>query len=450
MQHPPEENPGPEAAYRAARALHEAGDLDSARITYLHALRIHPHPSAIYHDLGVLLRAMGHAEAAIAFCHRALAAEPEDADTWSNLGNALFEIGDPHGALAAYSEALRLGPETPLAHKNVGWCHFSSRAFAEAVGSFARALALDPEDADARLHLGLSQLHLGRYREGFAAYEARTGRIFDAEGAVAPVWDGSALKGRHLLVQAEQGLGDILQFSRFLIPLAEQADGPVSCEVPTPLLRLFQASFPGLTFFEQGTPAPEHHFFVPIGSLPARLGVDAARLVPRMPYLSTGTLEASLPQTGQLKVGLTWSGNRSKLDRSCPFDAFMALLGVDGIDFYSFQRGDPAEDIKTHGAEGLVTDLGSRLTDFADDATYVRQLDLVISVDTSFCHLAGALGVPCWVLLTHRADWRYLSDGQTTPWYPSFQLFRGKRGDGWAPVISEAREKLRHWADARR
>ncbi len=438
------------ALYEMARELHLNGDVAAAREHYKRALPHHPRKSAVYNDLGVALRADGHPKAAIACYRRALADEPDDADTWSNLGNACLEIDDNAGGLAAFRKARELDPDEPLYMQKLGMALWANRRFEEAVLQFEAALACNPDDKESRLTLSTARLHLGQISQGFADYEVRLDLIYDEpSGETSPIWQGDPLQGRTLLVQSEQGLGDVLQFSRFLIPLQKQADGPIIGQVQKPLLRLFQTSFPEIPFVAVGDPVPPHHVCVPFPSLPAKLGIERDGLVPALPYLLTKERPLALADTGRPKVGLTWSGNREKLDRSCPFPDLLELTEVAGVDFYSFQRGAPLDDIAQHGAEALITDLGSQLDDFADDAALVQQLDLVITVDTSFCHLAGALDVPCWVLLTRHADWRFLEEQSSTPWYPSMTLFRIAVNEGWPECIRKAKHALVDWANRR-
>jgi len=434
--------------YQQARQLHLEGEVEKARALYKRALANHPRQSAVYNDLGVALRAMGYPRAAIGCYRRSLADEPEDADAWSNLGNAYLEIADNVSALHAFQQAHRLDPEEPIYLKMLGMAHFANRHFEKAETELKAALDLEPDDTETRLTLGITRLHLGRIQEGFQDYEIRLSLEPDTQSEhVAPVWQGDALKGRSLLVHAEQGLGDVLQFSRFLLPLQERADGPICGLVQKPLLRLFQASFPEIPFVAVGEPTHPHHVSVAFPSLPAKLGTGYDQIATRFPYLKAGQPSCVLPQTGQPKVGLTWSGNREKLDRSCPFPNFVRLTEVAGVDFYSFQRGAPQGDIEEHGAEALIVDLAGDLEDFADDAELVQQLDLVITIDTSFCHLAGGLDVPCWTLLTPRADWRFMTDQLETPWYPGMRLFRFDGNDSWSSFISRVRDALSAWTE---
>ncbi len=441
--------PGPaeqaEHLYQDARQTHRDGDLDAAIELYRRALVDHPRPGHVFNDLGVALRADGKPRAAIACYHRALADDPEADDSWSNLGNACREIGDYDGAADALRRAHALAPDNTLYMFTLGVALRETDRLDEAVALFEALIAQEPDDAENRFQLGVTRLQQGDYRAGFAGYEGRLSvERLNPRKMDAPLWDGSDLEGRTLLVHAEQGLGDMMQFARFLLPLTERAGGKIVGEVHPPLLRLFQASFPDIDFVAVGEKAPLHHLRAPAPSLPHLLAIDAQTLVPAMPYLCAGHEQRgpALPNTGRPKIGLTWSGNKQQKDRSCPFDLFMALTEIAGADYYSLQRGDAVEDIASHGMDMIVTDLGSGLGNFADDAAVLEQLDLVITIDTSMCHLAGGMNVPCWTLLTDPADWRFGTGREDNPWYPSMRLFRGKETDGWRPIIDRAKIAL--------
>lgn len=436
------------ADHQQARQLYLDGELEKARELYGRALLHHPRQSVVYNDLGVALRAAGYSRAAVVCYRRSLADEPVDPDTWSNLGNACLDIADNGSAIHAFERARQYDPDEPLYPKMLGIALFASRQFEDAEVHLEQALELSPDDDQTRFNLGVVRLHLGRFQQGFQDYEARQSILPGDRGKhVAPLWEGEALGGRCLLVHAEQGLGDVLQFSRFLHLLQGVVEGPVVGQVQKPLLRLFKASFPAIPFVAVGEPTHPHHLSVSFPSLPARLGVRQEQIATRFPYLKAGNASRKLPETGRPKVGLTWSGNREKLDRSCPFPAFVKLTEVAGVDFYSFQRGAPRGDIEEHGAEALMSDLGGDLEDFADDAELVQQLDLVITIDTSFCHLAGALSVPCWTLLTPRADWRFMCEQPETPWYPDMRLFRFNQKDNWFSFIARVRDALFDWTE---
>ena len=439
-----------EVLYQRARDLHRQGELDQAIACYEEALDAHAKPADVSNDLGVALRARNNPHAAIALYERALSHDPNAADTWSNLGNARLQLGQVEAAVNAFRTARTLDPNEPDYMQNLGAGLRAARSFKQAEEQFEAAASAEPDRPAHQLNLGMMRLHQGKYRQGFEDYEARLQMSqVERKDLEAPLWDGGDLDGRTLLVHAEQGLGDTIQFSRFLIPLLERVNGSVVGEVYEPLLRLFRSSFPLIEFVGGQESPPRHDVRVSIPSLPYMLGVDAADLVPVSPYLQIDQKvrerAPQLPGTGRLKVGLTWAGKRTPIDRSCPFPLFLELAGVAGIDLYTLQRGDDAADIARHGASALIMDVTDQLVDFADDAAIMAQLDLMISIDTSICHLAGALDSPCWTLLTGVADWRFLDDQTHTPWYPGMRLFRGAPGDDWGSIVAQARDALRAW-----
>lgn len=435
-----------ERIYQQARNLHRAGKIDEAVALYLQAIDGHARPGHVFNDLGVALRAKGLPHAAIACYRRALADDNDADDSWSNLANASRQIGDREAALDALDRAREIAPGNPAYMFTRGVSLRETGRLDEAEAQFLELLAVD-DDAENNFQLGVTRLQKGDYRRGFAGYEHRLEvERLNPRKLDAPLWDGNDLAGRTLLVHAEQGLGDMMQFARFLRPLAAHCGGTIVGEVHPPLLRLFEASFPAIAFAAVGDAVPMHHVRAPLPSLPHMLGVGADALETATPYLAfPENCRDAVPvlrDSGCPRIGLTWSGNKSQLDRSCPFEIFKQIASTPGADFYSFQRGEAAAEIAAHGLEESITDLGSTLTDFADDAAVLDQLDLVITIDTSICHLAGAMNVPCWTLLTDPADWRYLTEREDSHWYPSMRLFRGPAPAGWPPIVERAAAAL--------
>ncbi|MCB2102427.1 MAG: glycosyltransferase family protein [Rhodobacterales bacterium] len=411
--------PAESGAMGRAVALHRAGRLDAAMALYRQVLGRHPdHPQALG-NLGVALRQTGRFTAALACQRRVTALRPDDAGAWSNLGNVYRDLG-------------RLD---------------------EARASLDRALALAPDKADIQWDRALLTLLSGDLKAGFAAYEWRWTRPDSARRPfAAAAWDGSDPTGRTVLVSHEQGLGDMIQFLRF-VPLLKARGARVLLECPPPLMRLF-AGADGIDLrVPSGHEPADADLEVPMMSLPWRLGLGPGDLPPA-PYLRVpepGPHQAHgaphLPPVapGGCRVGLVWAGkpsHRNDRNRSCPLATLAPLAAVPGVHLVSLQKGPAAADLPALGLDALVPDLAPGLEDMADTARLLAALDLVVTVDTSVAHLAGALGLPAWVMLPYAPDWRWQLGRDDSPWYPSLRLFRQDRPGDWAGVVDRVAAAL--------
>jgi hypothetical protein len=312
----------------------------------------------------------------------------------------------------------------------------------EAIGRFARALEFDPSLAQARLNMAMARLALGEYAAGWPDYEARWRSVnYPApRGYSQPLWDGRAdLAGKTILLYFEQGLGDTIQFARY-VPLLAQRGARVVLETPKPLARLFR-SLPGVASLPcAGDPPPDFDFHAPLLSLPLAFQTTVDSIPASVPYLHAE------PVKTEASIGLCWAGNPSNpndWNRSIPLADLVPLLEVPGGRFLSLQKilrkGD--EEILA-GRANVDVESDRRGADFADTAALVTALDLVITVDTAVAHLAGALGRPVWVLLPFSAHWAWLRERQDSPWYPTVRLFRQPCPGDWRSVINLASEAL--------
>jgi len=363
---------------------------------YAQAARLEPDPSRSLNNLGSALTKEERAGEAPAFLRAALAADPAMVEGWYNLAQALRGAHRIEAALALYRRALAVAPDHPMVNADYG-----------------TALLL-----------------AGRSEEGWAQHEWRwRTAIFDPyqRGFVQPMWDGAPLNGKRLLLHGEQGLGDVLQFCRYA-PLV--AGGEVVLEVHPPLVRLLQ-TLPGVSrVIARGETLPMFDIHCPLMSLP--------RLFPEIPAAPYLPAPPARPREGRKRVGLVWAGSSHHPDdrrRSLPQERLAPLLAVPGVEWSSLQIGGRPPD----GVADLTVDIG----DFADTAEKLAGLDLLITVDTSIAHLAGAIGCPAWVLLAYTPDWRWQLDRSDTPWYPSLRLFRQKSPGDWAGVVDEVAAALR-------
>jgi Flp pilus assembly protein TadD len=402
--------------------------------------------------LGILHQRQGDAVAAEQAYREALRLRPAYADAWTNLGNLLRDRDDRRGALLAFQQAMHGAPGTPapLYNQGVALERFGDCGGARA--AFEAAVQADPRHLDARWNLALALLREGRFDEGFRAYECRFARGEPGPRPCAqPAWDGSEPAGRTILVWAEQGYGDMLQFLRFVPELARRG-ARVVLEVPPALARLATTVDGVDAVCVRGTAPPSFDAHVALMSLPfaLRVGPDAPAL--RAPYLRTD--EAAVagwrerlrgrPGTGagEVRAGLAWAGNpaaRNAHERAPGLAAVLPLLGLPGLRWFSLQKG-AGDAIAAHADR--ITDLDAQLGDFADTAAAIEALDLVVTCDTAVAHLAGALGKPTFVLLAHARDWRHGLAEDSTPWYPSMRLFRQPAPGDWGAVVAALAQAL--------
>jgi tetratricopeptide (TPR) repeat protein len=435
--------PGHVAALAAlAKVLDRLGHADAAAATGAAALRLRPgHAEALAGFCAALVRLAGAGVPIAPY----LAALPDRAPLLVQAGVALGQAGLLEPALAAFDLAAARHPAHPPALVNRGCALFKLGRFADACEVLRAALALAPGDAVARFGLANALLAQGAWAEGWPLYEAR----WELPGAAprrvaAPRWRGEPLDGWRILVQAEQGFGDTLHFARFL-PLVAARSGAVVLEVPAPLRRL-AARFPGVAeVVPHSAVPPPCDVHAPLLSLPGLLGGTPDPVAP--PYVTAAPelvarWAARLPGDGRPRVGLVWAGGPPRDNgasqqpdtaRSMRFEQAAPLLAVPGVRWVSLQKGARAA--------GLFDPMGE-VADFADTAAIVAALDLVISVDTSVAHLAGAMGRPVWLMCRWDPCWRWPRQGSTTPWYPAMRIFRQPRPGDWSSVVAEVAAAL--------
>ena len=438
-------------------ALHRQGRLDDACRAYGRALLFKPDFPDAYTNLGVALRAQGKSEAAVACHRRALGLKSDGANYHSNLGNALRDLGRLAEAAEALQQALRLAPNAPEILYNFGLVLRDMGRFDTALSCLEAVLKLQPEHAECRYDRALTLLFAGDLKRGFAEYETRwklrrnPPRKFDK-----PRWNGQAMPGKTLLLYAEAGFAEAIQFARYAAMAKKNSGAAIVLECPPELARLLETLDAVDRIAIRGAPLPAFDAHIPLLSLPALMATTAATVPADVPYLRAPEIRAiAIPNLvpNAMKVGIAWAGNaeaRAERHRSCPFVHFLELAQVPGVALYSLQTGDAGRALGDQAAEPLVYNAGPAIADFADLATAINQLDLVISVDTAIAHLAGALAKPVWTLLSTLGDWRYAANGAKSPWYPSMRLFRQKALGEWPEVMAEVGAALHRAASARK
>jgi tetratricopeptide (TPR) repeat protein len=440
----------PEAHNNLGQALEAIGRLDEAVAAYRHAIQLKPDLAGAFCNLGNALFAQRRFNDSIAACRRAIELRPDMAEAHNNLGNALSAAGYLDEAIAAYGQALRLNPNYVQALSNLGGTLIDIGRLDEPQALFRRALQIDPDFPDAHWNLALFLLLRGNFAEGLPEYEWRwkVKAMPRPPRFSQPRWDGGDLNGRTILLHAEQGFGDAIQFIRYA-PLVAARGGRVIVQCPAELKRLFSRT-PDIQVFAAGEPLPNFDFHCPLLSLPLAFKTDLQSIPSSVPYLSADpelvkAWRAKLPRGDNCRrIGLAWAGAATHVnDRNrsiLPAD-LAPLAQVKDAAFYSLQKGDAAKNLPPAGMD--LIDFTSDLKDFADTAAMIENLDMVIAVDTSVAHLAGAMGKPVWLLLPCNPDWRWMLHRLDSPWYPTMRLFRQQRAGQWRATIEETAAALR-------
>ncbi|MBN8928755.1 MAG: hypothetical protein BGO51_21015 [Rhodospirillales bacterium 69-11] len=438
-------DPAHEGAQRnLVRALLAAAQYAETLAAADSALGMLPECAELHFARGTALNALHRPAPARAALERSVALDPDFAPAWLNLGNACADLDDWTAAEGHVRRALALDPSLAEAQASLGYLLTVQGRLAEADAACAAAIALRPDFVQAHWNCAVAALLSGDLPRGFAGYEWRKQHDrfrHDFIGLPGPVWDGGDPAGRTILVHAEQGFGDTIQFARYLPLIAARGGRPVLACDPA-LLPLF-AGMPALRVVARGMPLPPYDAWIDQMSLPLRFGTTLETIPLATRYLEAdplriATWDSVLPP-GR-RVGIAWAGNPLHTNdrrRSLPPALLPVLLGVPGVTFVSLQVGPSARAVP-----GL-RDLSPLLVDYAETAALVACLDLVIAVDTSVVHVAGALGVPAWVLLPHAPDWRWLLGRQDSPWYRSLRLFRQPAPGDWSSVVAAVAEALR-------
>jgi tetratricopeptide (TPR) repeat protein len=427
------------AVYRALKRQAEA--VDAAE----HAIRLHADYAEAHNNLGVALLALGRLDEAVASLQQALHLRPDYARAHNNLGAALREQGKLDDAVRSFQKAVDIFPDYAEAHSNLGVALREQGKLDEAACSLLKALEINPDDADAHKNLGFLLLRLGDFEEGWAHYEWRwQTRGFKRRSFTTPPWDGQPLDGKSVLLYAEQGLGDTIQFIRYA-PLVRQHGCRVIVECQKPLRKLLSSCHDIDQLMTQEEELPAFDFHVPFLSLPRLLGTRATNIPGDVPYLFAREdlvryWRDRLSDTNAFKVGICWQGSPTydgDRRRSVALTHFSALAEVPGVQLISLQKGVGTEQLTgVHfSVQTLTPDFDETNGAFMDTAAVMRNLDLVVASDTALVHLAGALAVPIWVALAKVSDWRWLLDREDTPWYPTMRLFRQSERDNWQQVF---------------
>lgn len=414
-------------ALDAAVGLHQKGKLGEAERIYRNILSLEPRNATALHLLGVVAAQTDHADAAVSLIGRAIKINRSVAEYHANHGNALRMLTRLNEAIAAYRQAIQLAPNY----------------------------------AEAWYNMGMAELLAGNFSEGWAHYEWRwkTGPPHIPRNFAVPQWRGEPLNGRRILLYAEQGLGDTMQFVRY-VPLVRGAGGEVILEAQSRLLPLLSELADGCKLVARGETLPDFDLACPLMSLPLAFGTSIETIPKNVPYLSIpADLAESYSQLScideRLRVGICWAGNpshSSDRNRSMHLSYLKPILEMKQLQCFSFQMGKAAEQLDELSAR-IDGDLPiTNLEDppsasFVETAAKFANVDLILTVDTSIAHLAGALNKPVWLLLAYDPDWRWMLKSTDSPWYPSMRIYRQPCIQDWASVIRQVKDDLTSFAN---
>jgi tetratricopeptide (TPR) repeat protein len=461
-------NPNHPGALRGLMVTHaqcflEVQRWDDARIAYERACERYPEAAIAHVGLGVARWNLGLLAEADAAFRTALALQPDDLAATLHIATLLNHRGLWTESLAWFERLQVMSPDDPAVMNGYAAALINVERLDEATALLERCLQQHPDFLMAQYNRGMLHLFAGEYRLGYVGYEQRflPGILWRDGRPVmgAPAWQGESLHRRHLLVWAEQGMGDTVQYARYLPAIAARVaaeGGRLSCVVQQSLLPLMRDSFPSLDLrSDSDGPVEGIDFECPIMSLPLRLGMEEDFLAAQLPVLQVAPTacagwQSRLGAARSLRIGLAWAGNPGQArnrQRSIPLSALLPLLELDA-EFHVLQKGDAAlaeldlPELRDHPAVARLQRSSDQCTDFRDTAALMCTLDLVITVDTSVAHVAAGLGCQTWILLNHLPDWRYGLTGERCVWYPDTPLLRQHATDDWTSVVTEACARL--------
>ncbi|MCW8915675.1 MAG: tetratricopeptide repeat protein [Magnetovibrio sp.] len=440
----------PKALLNRACLLRDLGRYDEAIACCQTIIDADPTVSDAHNNLGSIYVLEERWEDACSSFAQAIASDPNNADALSNMGCVMREMHRYDDAIKLFHQAIAINPNMANAYSSLADSLMATGEYGRAGEALNKAISLAPDHTDAHVNMGILQLLQGNYVLGWKHYQWRRGgteKSLLSRTYSQPMWDGQAFEGRTIYIYPEQGGGDYIQFLRF-VPDVVALGGHVILEVPEPFSALVAGELTGVEQIVSGAPLPTFDCHASIMELPALMNLDINGFSNCGVYLhpQTDIEEAWRGHLGAqegIRVGLVWSGNpdhKNDHNRSIRADLLKPLTSVDGVSLFSFQVGERAVDVKSIGE--TVVELSERFSNYAETAGALSQMDLVISVDTSVVHLAGAMGVPTWVLLPKVPDWRWMLKREDSPWYSSVRLFRQSDAGDWSGVMEHVVAEL--------
>lgn len=477
-----------ELLYRSSVSAYQKGDLKTALELVLKAIRINSNVPGYYNTFGVILAQAGREQAAIKAYRKAIELNNNYEIAYNNLGNSLQKLNKYDESIQYYARAIKLKPDYAEAYNNIAAALYklgnfkeaienckkavklkedyaeayntlaaalqSERRFDEAIESYSKTLQYAPEYAEAYYSRGMLYLLRGNFAKGWHDYQWRlkTNKTKATLRYDKPQWQGENFHGKTLVVQAEQGFGDSIQFVRYL-PMVKERGGTVIFAEKTELIGLF-TNLDGIDDLVDTAKLTEgnvkHDLYVNLLTLPAIFETNIDTIPARIPYLSADASKIEYwhnnIKTDAFKIGIAWAGNSTHgndRNRSCSLNNFIQLAKIENVTLFSLQKGSAAEQINHWPGDLELINLGREFRDFSDTAAAIENMDLTISVDTSVIHLAGAMAKNAWLLLPHEPDWRWMLNRDDSPWYPTISLFRQKQYGNWDGVFQSVAEQLK-------
>jgi tetratricopeptide (TPR) repeat protein len=429
----------------------------SAQQAFARAVQLKPDFAAAYYNLGTIYSELLQYVPAVDCYLQSIQHDPHDAESFNNLGSAYKELGKFEEAYAAFEQALRLNPQYSIAKFNLGVVHMVRGEYDQALAIFQALIAKEPQVAEWHLYSGMVLLMQGRLEAGWQEYEWRLqAKVYgtNVQQYRKPCWRGESLSGKTLLLHGEQGLGDSIQFIRYA-SLLKQQGAKILFHGSARLEKIFKTVRGIDQFIPEGELLPEYDFYLPLLSTPHRLGTTLETIPSEESYLNADLELVSFwrdklcPYQHAFRVGINWRGGQGIPAwqwRDVPLEFFAPLARIPGVQCVRLQQGTIARDESTGLSQIRMVDYGDEVDQahgaFMDTAAIMKNLDLVITSDTSIAHLAGALGVRTWVALPFSADWRWLLHREDTPWYPTMRLFRQQRANDWESVFTRIHQAL--------
>lgn len=451
----------PDANHFIGIIAYEVGNFEYAENYLKKAIQLNPSNPSCYLNMGNLVQTMGDLEGSLKWYEKSMATGHQESEKiYNNMGVSLTRLSRYEDATASLEKAVGINSQYAEAWNNLSEVYKLSGRFDDAVNACDKAIQLAPQMVSARWNRALLYLLKADFENGWPAYEWRWKRPQTPSRAIdaGERWAGQPLDGKTIFVYEEQGMGDTLQFMRYL-PMVQQLGGKVIFEVIPPLIRLADtvAGYDRLWVGQKNVdtrPTDRFDFHVPLMSLPGILGTNLSNIPASLPYIRTDqTLAkiwgARIKDVPGLKVGVVWAGHpqhNNDHNRSIPLSLIASLAESENISLYCLQKDKHKKWMDMDPATVFVQDLGAQIADFADTAAVIENLDLVVSVDTAMVHLAGAMWKPVWTLLPISPDWRWMLEREDSPWYPSMKLFRQTTAGDWASVIENVKSALEQFA----
>jgi tetratricopeptide (TPR) repeat protein len=415
---------------------------------YLNAIRINPSITSAYNNLGVAYKELGEYEKSRQAYEKVLDINPNDSAAHNNFGNLLRFCDDLEGAITHLEKSIQLNPSYADAYSNLGAVYKENKAYAKAEPLYRKALSLSPNHTNANFDLALIELSNGDYDNGWQRYEHRI-KMDELRAKIypytTPMWRGEDLQGKTLILQNEQGFGDNIMFIRY-VPMFLNLGAKVILRTRPELVKLFKSIKGVEAIYSEEESIPKHDYYLPLLSSPNRFKTTLETVPKVFPYLSSPQEKGQFScDPKRFNIGIVWSSSRTNKDfknKYIGLEHYKELFSLKGTSWYSLQTGEDALEIHSKKLDKTIVDLSGELNDFSATATIIEKLDLIITTDTAVAHLCGAMNKRAWVLVPNPSDWRWMQEGDKTPWYESLKLYRQDKRGSWKEPIAKICDHL--------